>query len=74
MIPVVARYPTNAELCDCCLSVILNLNIDSVSRKSLLQQKSLSLLLSITNYCQKEASIIQRAMQVIRSICSAERR
>lgn len=73
MIPIVTRYPTNTELCDCCLAVILNLNIDSVSRKSLLQQKSLSLLLSITNYCQKEVSIIQRAMQVIRSICSAER-
>ena len=71
--PVINKYPTNAELCKCCLSIILNMNVHNESRKVLLQQNYLPLLLTISNYCQKDSEVIALTLQVIRSICSAER-
>lgn len=69
---VIAHYPTNTELCSCCLDILFQLNLYSSSRKLLLQANCLPLLITITNTCQKEATIIEQAMKVINSVCSAE--
>ena len=49
------------------------MNVHNESRKVLLQQNYLPLLLTISNYCQKDSEVIALTLQVIRSICSAER-
>lgn len=72
MTKVISHYPTNTELCSCCLDILFQLNLSSSSRKLLLQANCLPLLITITNTCQKEATIIEQAMKVINSICSAE--
>ena len=72
MTKVMSHYPTNTELCSCCLDILFQLNLSSSSRKLLLQANCLPLLITITNTCQKEATIIEQAMKVINSICSAE--